>query len=58
MQGRRLRLTGSEANTLLKLELLHKDIKVRQEAQDLKSTGGGDAAAVGRLGVYLDQLLA
>ena len=57
MQGRRLRLSGSEANTLLKLELLHKDIKVRQESQELK-TGGGDAAAVGRLGAYLDQLLA
>ena len=60
MQDRRLRLSGSEANTLLKLELLHKDIKARQQQQGGAERRGaeGDDKAMVKLGSLLGALLA
>ena len=61
MQDRRLRLSGSEANTLLKLELLHKDIKARQQQHrggaERRGVEGDDKAMV-KLGSLLGALLA
>jgi hypothetical protein len=61
MQGHRLRLTGSEVNTLLKLELLLKDVRARQqlqagqeEAEAVEQEGG---AALHKLGAFLEELL-
>ena len=62
MQGRgRLRLSGSEVNTLLKLELLLKDVRVRQQLdQDQGREGAeqGGAPALDKLGAFLEQMLA
>ena len=54
-QGRRLRLTGSEVNTLCRLELLQKDVKSRQQEQQPRE---GEEMALEKLGVFLDEMLA